>query len=78
MNISDAMTKHVSGESHKMHVEKTSMEFRQGTHELAPQVTEDVGSDKVWEEREDDGENVNMIRGILRKGETKKVHIQDA
>ena len=50
VNISDAMTKHVSGESHKMHVEKTSMEFRQGRHELAPQITEDVGSDKVWED----------------------------
>ena len=56
VNIADAMTKHVNGNSHDMHVERTSMEFRAGRHELAPSVTENVESEGIWEEKEEDAD----------------------
>ena len=51
INIADSMTKHVNGESHKMHVERTAIEFREGRHELAPKVSEEVWDEEMWEDR---------------------------
>jgi hypothetical protein len=40
VNIADAMTKHVAGEDHKMHMENTDIEVRWDRHEIAPKVAE--------------------------------------
>ena len=43
-NIADVLTKHTTGEDHRMHVEETGLERRKGRHELAPETigTEDL------------------------------------
>ena len=43
VNIADAMTKHVGGEDHKMHVENSHMEIRGDRHDMAPEVADGAG-----------------------------------
>jgi len=54
INIADALTKFVDAKALAVHNEGIKLEFREGRHEEAPEVADEVVNSVEWEEGTDD------------------------
>ena len=53
-NIADALTKHVNGEDHAMHIKETGLIMAEGRHELAPAREDGEEGQETYSETDDE------------------------